>query len=80
MDWCGVRSSYGDVLAIDAGQKLTRTEHILAIPAGTQAVTGFKAYVSAARDRRAIYLVSPNLAERRETAACCPLDPRPVRG
>ena len=39
-----IRLSYGDVLTIDAAQGLTSTEHIQAMPAGTPAVTAFKAY------------------------------------
>jgi hypothetical protein len=72
--------SYGDVLTIDASQGLTSTEHIQAMPAGTQAVTAHKAYTAASRHRRASYLVTSDGAERREIAARRPLgDTRPIR-
>jgi len=75
-----IRLSYGDVLTIDASQGLTSTEHIQALPAGTQAVTAYKAYTAASRHRRTSYLVVSDGAERREIAARRPLgDPRPIR-
>jgi hypothetical protein len=75
-----IRLSYGDVLTIDATQGLTSTEHIQAMPAGTQAVTAFKAYTAASRHRRASYLVASDGAERREITSRRPLgDLRPIR-
>ncbi|HUN38914.1 MAG TPA: MobF family relaxase [Acetobacteraceae bacterium] len=75
-----IRLSYGDVLTIDATQGLTSAEHIQAMPAGTQAVTAYKAYTAASRHRRVSYLVTSDGAERREIAARRPLgDPRPIR-
>jgi len=75
-----IRLSYGDVLTIDAAQGLTSTEHIQAMPGGTQAVTGYKAYTAASRHRVASYIVTSDGAERREIAARRPLgDPRPIR-
>ena len=75
-----IRLSYGDVLTIDATQGLTSTEHIEAMPAGTQAVNAFKAYTAASRHRRATFLVSADGAERREIAGRRPLgDARPIR-
>jgi hypothetical protein len=75
-----IRLSYGDVLTIDATQGLTSTEHIQAMPAGTQAVTAYKAYTAASRHRQASYLVTSDGAERRQIAARRPLgDPRPIR-
>lgn len=75
-----IRLSYGDVLTINASQGLTSTEHIQALPAGSQAVTGFKAYTAASRHRRANYLVVSDGAERREIAGRRPLgDARPIR-
>jgi hypothetical protein len=74
-----IRLSYGDVLTIDATQGLTSTEHIQAMPAGTRAVTAYKAYTAASRHRRVSYLVTSDGAERREVAARRPLgDPRPI--
>jgi hypothetical protein len=66
--------SYGDVLTIDAAQGLTSTEHIQAMPGGTQAVTGYKAYTAANHHRVASYIVTSDGAERREIAARRPLD------
>jgi hypothetical protein len=75
-----IRLSYGDVLTIDAAQGLTSTEHIQAMPGGTQVVTAYKAYTAASRHRRASYLVTSDGAERREIAARRPLgDSRPIR-
>ena len=75
-----IRLSYGDVLTIDATQGLTSTEHIEAMPAGTQAVNAYKAYTAASRHRRATYLVVGEGAERREIAGRRPLgDLRPIR-
>jgi len=75
-----IRLSYGDVLTIDAAQGLTSTEHIQAMPGGTQAVTGYKAYTAASRHRVASYIVTSDGAERREIAVRRPLgDPRPIR-
>jgi hypothetical protein len=75
-----IRLSYGDVLSIDATQGLTSTEHIEAMPAGTQAVNAYKAYTQASRHRETSWLVTSDGAERREIAGRRPLgDPRPIR-
>ena len=75
-----IRLSYGDVLTIDATQGLTSTEHIEAMPAGTQAVNAYKAYTAASRHRRATFMVVAEGAERREIAGRRPLgDARPIR-
>ena len=75
-----IKLSYGDVLTIDATQGLTSTEHIEAMPAGTQTVNAYKAYTSGSRHRRATYLVTAEGAERREVAGRRPLgDTRPIR-
>lgn len=60
------RLSYGDVLTIDSAQGLTSAEHINAMPAGTQSVTGFKAYVAESRHTEQSWLVVGDGAERRE--------------
>ena len=74
------RLSYGDVLSIDATQGLTSTEHLNVMPAGTQAVLGFKAYVAESRHRVATWLLTSDGAERQEIAHRRPLgDPRPIR-
>jgi hypothetical protein len=75
-----IRLSYGDVLSIDATQGLTSTEHIEAMPAGSQAVNAYKAYTQASRHRERSWLVTSDGAERREIAGRRPLgDPRPIR-
>ena len=68
------------MLSIDATQGLTSTEHIEAMPAGTQAVNAYKAYTQASRHREKSWLVTSDGAERREIAGRRPLgDPRPIR-
>jgi hypothetical protein len=75
-----IRLSYGDVLSIDATQGLTSSEHIEAMPAGSQAVNAYKAYTQASRHRERSWLVTADGAERREIAGRRPLgDPRPIR-
>jgi hypothetical protein len=75
-----IRLSYGDVLSIDATQGLTSSEHIEAMPAGSQAVNAYKAYTQASRHRERSWLVTSDGAERREIAGRRPLgDPRPIR-
>ena len=61
-------------------QGSTATEHIYALPSGSQAVTGFAAYSSGTRHRRASYLVISEGAEKAEVARARPLnDIRPIR-
>jgi hypothetical protein len=68
------------VLSIDATQGLTSTEHIEAMPAGTQPVNAYKAYTQASRHRETSWLVTSDGAERLEIASRRPLgDPRPIR-
>jgi len=64
-----VRLTYGDVLSIDAIQGATSTEHINALPSGSQAVTGFKAYVAQSRSRETTWLVVADGMERGEILA-----------
>jgi hypothetical protein len=68
-----VRLAYGDVLTIDAAQGVTSTAHILALPAGSRMVTGFKAYTGASRHRAQNHLVFSEGAERREVMGRRPL-------
>ena len=44
--------AYGDATTIHAAQGLTSNEHILALPSGSQAVTGGQAYTAGTRHRR----------------------------
>ena len=61
--------AHGDVLTIDSSQGITSDEHINAIPAGSSAVGGFKAYVAESRHRVRSYLVGSMGAEMREVRA-----------
>lgn len=56
----------GEVLTVDSSQGITSHEHIDALPAGSAAVNGFKAYVAASRHRIRHYLVGSMGAELRE--------------
>lgn len=58
--------TWGSCLTIDAAQGLTSDEHINALPGGSRAVTGRKAYVAASRHRVASYLVGSAGAELRQ--------------
>ena len=42
-----VRLSYGYAMTVDTAQGSTATEHIHALPAGSHAIHGFKAYTAA---------------------------------
>jgi hypothetical protein len=68
-----VRLTYGDVLSIDAIQSATSTEHINAMPAGSQAVNAFKGYTANSRHRRTTWLVTSDGAERQEVTRRRPL-------
>jgi phage/plasmid primase-like uncharacterized protein len=59
----------GEVLTIDSSQGMTSHEHIDALPAGSAAVNGYKAYVAASRHRIRHYLVGSMGAELREVKA-----------
>ncbi len=48
---------FGHALTIDAAQGLTSDEHINALPRGTAAITGFKAYVAESRSRGTTWTV-----------------------
>ena len=61
-----VRLTYGDVITIDAIQSATSTEHINALPSGSEAVQSFKAYVAQSRSRETTWLVVADGRERAE--------------
>jgi phage/plasmid primase-like uncharacterized protein len=61
-----VRLSYGDVLTLDSIQSATSTEHINAMPAGSEAVESFKGYVGQSRSRETTFLVVADGRERIE--------------
>lgn len=69
-----IRLAYGDCLTIDSSQGITSDEHISAMPAGSKAVPGFKAYVAASRHRVTSWIVTSQGAEMRES-----LDRQPMR-
>ena len=59
----------GEVLTIDSSQGMTSHEHIDALPAGSAAVNGYKAYVAASRHRIRHYLIGSMGAELQEVKA-----------
>ena len=61
-----IRLTYGDVITIDAIQSATSTEHINALPSGSDAVQSFKAYVAQSRSRETTWLVVADGRERSE--------------
>jgi hypothetical protein len=61
-----VRLALGYAVTIDARQSETLTEHIAAMPTGSAAVNGFKAYVAESRSRRAAWIVTSQGAELQE--------------
>src|SRR3954469_22969162 len=61
-----IRLTYGDVITIDAIQSATSTEHINALPSGSEAVHSFKAYVAQSRSRETTWLVVADGRERSE--------------
>ena len=63
-----VRLSYGYAMTIDTAQGSTATEHIHALPAGSHAVHGFKAYTAASRHERTAWIVVDEASERRHLA------------
>ncbi|MGG5811674.1 MobF family relaxase [Falsiroseomonas sp. CW058] len=74
-----VRLAYGEVMTTHTAQGSTATEHVHALPAGTKAVTGFAAYASGTRHRRASWLIVSAGAEHAEVVRRRPLnDVRPV--
>jgi hypothetical protein len=56
-------------MTVDTAQGSTATEHIHAMPAGSHAIHGFKAYTAASRHERTTWLVVYEAAERRPLAS-----------
>ena len=74
-----IRLAYGEVLTTHSAQGSTATEHIYALPAGTQAVNSFSAYSSGTRHKQTSYLVISEAAEKQQITRIRPLnDPRPI--
>jgi len=75
-----IRLGYGDVLSIDATQGVTSTEHIEAMPRGSQAINAHRAYTQGSRHREHTWLVTSEAAERRQIAGRRAMgDLRPIR-
>jgi hypothetical protein len=72
-----VRLNYGYAMTVDTAQGSTATEHIHALPAGSQAVQGFKAYTAASRHERTTWIVVDEASERRQLASRSMLGQRP---
>ena len=64
-----VRLSYGYAMTVDTAQGSTATEHIHALPGGSAATHGFKAYTALSRHQRTTWIVIDEAAERRRLAA-----------
>jgi hypothetical protein len=64
-----VRLTYGYATTVDTAQGSTATEHIHAMPAGSQAVHGFTAYTAASRHERTTWIVVDDASERRQLAS-----------
>lgn len=71
-----LKLAYGYCLTIDSSQGQTSDEHIFAMPAGSQAVEAFKAYVAASRHRIANHIVGSRGAEMLEVGNRRPIGPR----
>ena len=54
---------------VDTAQGSTATEHIHAMPAGSQAIHSFKAYTAASRHDRTTWIVVDEASERRQLAS-----------
>jgi hypothetical protein len=72
-----VRLSYGYALTVDTAQGSTATEHIHALPSGSHAVHGFKAYTAASRHERTTWIVIDEASERRHLATRSMIGHRP---
>ena len=72
-----VRLSYGYAMTVDTAQGSTATEHIHALPAGSHAIHGFKAYTAASRHERTTWIVVDEASERRQLASRSMIGQRP---
>ena len=64
-----VRLTYGYATTVDTAQGSTATEHIHAMPAGSQAIHSFTAYTAASRHERTTWIVVDEASERRQLAS-----------
>lgn len=72
-----VRLAYGYAMTVDTAQGSTATEHIHALPGGSVAIHGFKAYTAQSRHQRTTWIVVDEAAERRRLAAHAMLGHKP---
>jgi hypothetical protein len=72
-----VRLTYGYAMTVDTAQGSTATEHIHAMPAGSHAIHGFKAYTAASRHERTTWMVVDEASERRHLASRSMIGQRP---
>jgi hypothetical protein len=72
-----VRLAYGYAMTVDTAQGSTATEHIHALPSGSAAIHGFKAYTAQSRHQRATWIVIDEASERRRLAARVMLGHKP---
>jgi ATP-dependent exoDNAse (exonuclease V) alpha subunit len=75
-----VRLTYGYAMTVDTAQGSTATEHINALPAGSHAIHGFKAYTAASRHERTTWIVVDEASERRHLASRSMIGQRPEVG
>ena len=64
-----IRLTYGYATTVDTAQGSTATEHIHAMPAGSQAIHSFTAYTAASRHERTTWIVVDEASERRQLAS-----------
>jgi hypothetical protein len=72
-----VRLTYGYAMTVDTAQGSTATEHIHAMPAGSHAIHGFKAYTAASRHERTSWIIVDEASERRNLANRSMIGQRP---
>ena len=85
IEWCKIRSrpdtpvrlTYGYATTVDTAQGSTATEHIHAMPAGSQAINGFKAYTAATRHQTTNWIVVDDASERRQLTSRAMLGHKP---
>ncbi len=75
-----VRLSYGHAMTVDTAQGSTTTEHIHALPSGSHAIHGFKAYTAASRHERTTWIVVHKASERRHLASRSMIGQKPEIG
>ncbi|MFL5281212.1 MAG: AAA family ATPase [Rhodopila sp.] len=69
-----VQLAHGSALTIHTAQGLTSGEHIFALPAGSQAITGATGYTAMTRHRLRSYLLTSEVADRAAVRASRPIN------